>query len=264
MNYAKQQLFEEVSDRRPMHVWNRQVASMIQAVDDLQALLPALMDASDALSPIDSKGRSGYLIFTPRESGQDIWCYPDPIEIYDRAHKFDPFISALLRGETGCHVLRDVAPPDFENSAFYHGVYSNSNLKDEVIHGCRVGSTFVVVGRLSRELLTPVEIEAHRNATDVIQAAALRVAHLLLKTDQSKFFEPIRPVESALAQFGEDVLTPREQDVIYLILRGHNTESISNQLGISPNTIKRHRSHAYKKMQVSSHGELFSNFLESL
>jgi DNA-binding CsgD family transcriptional regulator len=263
MGLADRKIVEALSDSHVIRGWNRHVASIIESMDDLQALLPALMDASDALTP-NSQGRSGYLIFTPRDTGQDIWCYPDPIEIYDRAHKFDPFLSALLRGQTGCHVLRDVAPPDFEDSAFYQGVYSNANLKDEVIHGCRVGSTLVVVGRISRDLLTAAEIEAHRNASDVIQAAALRVAHLLLTTDQSQFFEPMRPVEYALAHFGGDVLTPRERDVIHLILRGHNTESISNQLNISPNTIKRHRSHAYKKLRVSSHGELFSHFLESL
>jgi DNA-binding CsgD family transcriptional regulator len=243
--------------------WMRHVAAIIESINDLQHLLPALLDATDALTP-DSRGGSGILVFTPRESGQDVWCYPNPVERYDRTYKMDPFLSALLRGERGCLTLREVAPPGFEDSAFFRAAYSSIGLSDEIIHGSMLGPTFVVVGRVSRNLLRPAEIEAHRKASAVIRAAALHATRLLLAGDQSLLFEPVRSVEYALAHFGGNVLTSRERDVTHLILRGHNAESITNQLGISQNTVKRHRSRAYKKLGVNSQGELFSRFLESL
>ena len=71
-------------------------------------------------------------------------------------------------------------------------------------------------------------------------------------------------VETAVERFCAGRLTPREQEVIGLVLRGHNTQSAANQLGISADTIKLHRKHAYAKFQINSQGELFSKFLESI
>ena len=243
--------------------WNRHVAEILNSVNDLQLLLPTLVNAIDSLTP-NSTGSSGVLLFAPREHGHDIWSYPDSVERYDRAHQFDPFPAAVLRGELGCRVLRDVAPAGFENSAFYESVYLNEGFKDEVVHSCKLDSTYIIAGRMFRNRLTHREIEAHRGASVVIQAAARHAVKLLLSTDQSQLFEPIRSVKYALAHFGGDVLTPREQDVIHLILQGHNTESITYQLDISANTIKRHRSNAYRKLAINSQGELFSRFLASL
>jgi DNA-binding CsgD family transcriptional regulator len=47
-------------------------------------------------------------------------------------------------------------------------------------------------------------------------------------------------------------------------LRGHNSESVAHQLGISWNTARRHRTRAYAKLGVSSQGELFYAFLRTL
>lgn len=51
-------------------------------------------------------------------------------------------------------------------------------------------------------------------------------------------------------------LTSREWDVIHLISRGHNRESIGNQLGISANTAGRHKASIFRKMHVNSVLEL--------
>jgi DNA-binding CsgD family transcriptional regulator len=71
-------------------------------------------------------------------------------------------------------------------------------------------------------------------------------------------------LDAALEGFGEGLLTPRENDVIGLVLYGHNTQSVAVQLGISADTVKLHRKHAYAKLRVSSQGELFFKFLEHL
>ena len=65
-------------------------------------------------------------------------------------------------------------------------------------------------------------------------------------------------------RFGVNLLTPREHEVVDLVLRGHNSESVARQLEIARDTVKFHRKRADAKLRVRSQGELFYMFLESL
>jgi len=60
------------------------------------------------------------------------------------------------------------------------------------------------------------------------------------------------------------VLTPRECEVVKLVLRGYSTKSVSQSLGISPGTVKVHRENIYAKLAVSSQAELFNLFIASV
>ena len=73
---------------------------------------------------------------------------------------------------------------------------------------------------------------------------------------------PQRPgQEDRFQDFGSDVLTGREMQVVQLILVGHTSTSISLQLDVSVSTIKSHRRNIYGKLEISSQAELFSLFL---
>lgn len=54
-------------------------------------------------------------------------------------------------------------------------------------------------------------------------------------------------------QFG---LTRREIEILFLLLDGTNRDDISNNLSISPNTLKKHTANIYKKTSVNSYREL--------
>ncbi|MAB99869.1 MAG: hypothetical protein CMK71_17685 [Pseudomonadaceae bacterium] len=58
-------------------------------------------------------------------------------------------------------------------------------------------------------------------------------------------------------------MSPREQQVAQLILRGFAGKAIARQLNISPETVKIHRRHLYRKLGVASQAELFGRFLKS-
>jgi len=60
------------------------------------------------------------------------------------------------------------------------------------------------------------------------------------------------------------LLSPREREVIGLILKGHSSEAISLILGISITTVKSHRKMSYQKMKISTQAELMSYYLSSL
>ena len=64
--------------------------------------------------------------------------------------------------------------------------------------------------------------------------------------------------------FGSSKLSPREADIVRLILKGHSSKSIARIFDNSPETVKVHRKRIYTKLDIASQGELFSMFLEAL
>ena len=52
------------------------------------------------------------------------------------------------------------------------------------------------------------------------------------------------------------LLTPRERDVMELVVAGKLNKVIARELGLSPKTVESHRAHIMKKMKVGSVAEL--------
>ena len=48
------------------------------------------------------------------------------------------------------------------------------------------------------------------------------------------------------------------------MLLGHSTRLVAEKLGISAETVKLHRKHAYAKLDISSQAELFYLFVDAL
>jgi DNA-binding CsgD family transcriptional regulator len=71
-------------------------------------------------------------------------------------------------------------------------------------------------------------------------------------------------LQESLSAFGSSMLTRREQQVIELVLLGNSTRLVAEKLGISAETVKLHRKHAYAKLDISSQAELFYLFVDAL
>lgn len=67
-----------------------------------------------------------------------------------------------------------------------------------------------------------------------------------------------------LQDFGADTLTPREAQIVQMVLKGHSSLSISLTLEIAIPTVKTHRKHAYAKLGIHTQQQLFSAFLRWL
>lgn len=59
------------------------------------------------------------------------------------------------------------------------------------------------------------------------------------------------------------LLTPRERQVMHLVIAGKLNKVIAHELGISPKTVEFHRSNIMKKMKVESLAELVRLVIES-
>ena len=84
---------------------------------------------------------------------------------------------------------------------------------------------------------------------------------MLFRSDQE---DTSRRLERAFHKFGEGVLTPREREVVEYTLKGHSADAIGRILDIAAGTVRIHRRNIYSKLQISSQGELFSLFIQTL
>jgi len=171
-----------------------------------------------------------------------------------------------MNGKTGVMTLRGVMPEDFERTPYFEQLFVKTGHADELIHSVGLaGGGVLRVGiarSSSRGHFTLEDVALQEAAHPVIRAFAARLAALVENSEGPRPYGP--SLEEALHRFGEDVLSPREKQVVQLVLKGHNSESVAAALEIAFDTAKRHRSHAYAKLRVSSQGELFYKFLESI
>lgn len=83
------------------------------------------------------------------------------------------------------------------------------------------------------------------------QAATLREETTVDEPSEHELF--LDAVEALTAQAS---LTPREAEVLVLLVQGHRAKQIESALGISLGTVRNHINHAYMKLGVHSYDEL--------
>lgn len=77
--------------------------------------------------------------------------------------------------------------------------------------------------------------------------------------------EPAKPEEVAWLNVAAHGLSPREEEVVKLVVRGLSNRRISKELFISENTVQRHLSNIFEKVGVRSRRELLKRlFFENL
>jgi DNA-binding CsgD family transcriptional regulator len=71
---------------------------------------------------------------------------------------------------------------------------------------------------------------------------------------------PAARIPAALAQ----QLTEREQEVVLLTLQGHPVIEIARKLGLSRGTVKNYRLSIYRKLDITTERELFSEYMRAI
>ena len=177
------------------------------------------------------------------------------------AYLLDPFYS-LFKADIGTSVvsLDACAPDDFRTSDYYRMFYAETGLRDEV-------TIFVATGTGSSIVLSLGQRGAQtRRGPDAcagLTALLPVIAALCLKhwPDLALNLPAAGP---AFDRLGLPRLSPREAEVVRMMLKGHSSKSMARLLAISPETVKVHRKRIYSKLGLTSQGELFSLFVTSL
>ena len=185
----------------------------------------------------------------------------------------DPFYKASANGiRSGLHRLADLAPDQFYKSEYYKSYYVQTGPVDEIAFFVPGNEHWTIVTSLMRAPSRPAFSAHDLRTLRCIEPLIRRIAEVHWRTDERlRAASPLqdekevlrRTVQEALQLRGMPALTPRELEVVGLVLEGHSSESISSLLGISAGTVRIHRKNIYAKMRISSQRELFAIFIRS-
>lgn len=185
----------------------------------------------------------------------------------------DPFYKATANGiRSGLYRLADLAPDQFYKSEYYKSYYVQTGPVDEVAFFTPGKDNWRIVTSLMRAPGRPAFTAHDLRTLRTVEPLLRRIAEAHWRTDER--LKPAshvedekevlrRTVQEALQLRGMPALTPRELDVVGLVLEGHSSESIADLLGISAGTVRIHRKNIYTKMRISSQRELFAIFIKS-
>ncbi len=271
--------------------WYREIAAIVDdpACEDLPE---RLVRALGHLLPFELaavfvyRGRSRPLViydnFEPGEAKQGITTY------VENTYVLNPCYQACLRGlPDGVYRIRDLAPDAFFTSGYINAYRVRPQTTEEIGYITEhwpegmeeIDIALTLDPALTLESKVVAELSIYRalckRGFDDGELARVSAAIPLIRALLRRYWRefgaagsraapPDTRVDEAFANFGATVLTGREREVAQLILRGHSSESICFNLGISLGTVKTHRKNAYAKLEISSQSELLSLFLKSL
>lgn len=258
--------------------WHEQIARVIEAEGTPR--FPVIL--VEALRQIVSFDYSVFFAYKGRER---------PICVYDTftpeqrivfvtdyqegPYLLDPFYQSCEEGvDPGLYRLRDIAPDRFYHSEYFRSYYRRTGLAEEIAflvalpHGMMLTISLMRAG--TSTAFNERDMNKLRRIEPVIQISAAKhwrsLGHVNENGIKRKNAAP--PIDlqvaSAFDNFGDGVLTPRERDVVRMVLRGHSSDSIGRHLNITTGTVKIHRKNSYAKLGISSQSELFSHFISHL
>jgi DNA-binding CsgD family transcriptional regulator len=196
----------------------------------------------------------------------------------ETTYVLNPLYNAIRSGLTpGVYRIRDLAPDDYLSSEVYRklGVHLQPDEElgyrtkdwpqslEEVLFAIALPGGYIGEISLSRRIdLGGFNDEAVNRLMQIEPLVTALLSHHwrqnLQKTKDSE-----AKADNPTIQLQSEKLSARENEVVQLILKGHSSESIGSNLGISKSTVKTHRHNIYSKLAISSQQELFTLFLEA-
>ncbi|MEM9254922.1 MAG: helix-turn-helix transcriptional regulator [Pseudomonadota bacterium] len=253
--------------------WNRDISRAIAALGT-EEFFPALVDAINAQVKIDYPQVWLYhRDLPPRVLYHDIPKHAvfQQIDQYlDGPYREDPFYqTSMNQPRSKIYRLSRVTMGKLKESQYYREYYAETDSTDEAIYLAKLQAGNVIN-------LCMMRLKEHQPFSDeeyeCLYLLADPVSELLKShTEHSDFAATnlIQPgidhqIDLAFRTFGASLLSPREKDVLELMLRGYGTDISAERLEIAVETVRRHRKSIYRKLDVSSQTDLFSLFLNAM
>ncbi len=189
----------------------------------------------------------------------------------DHLWLLSPLYLSAKSGVRGFFHILDIAPDNFKYSEYYNLYYHSNGVKDQVGFLVESGDGTPIAISLERTAALRSFSKADKKR---LKAATATISALIKQqwpagmsisaTTDTLETNLHQHVEKLLSLFGSSCLTPRERDVVQLVLKGYLSKAAAQRLGISTQTEQVHRKNIYRKLGLSSHGELFSLFFDVL
>lgn len=123
----------------------------------------------------------------------------------------------------------------------------------------------------------PVLIVSMHNKLSVIKKCKeLGIEGYILKDDHQLIIDVVEKIVSGeifysekvlktleILNIKENILTPKEEEIIVLLARGKVNHEIADELFISYNTIKTHRKNIHRKLQLNSTADIVKYYYEN-
>ena len=204
--------------------------------------------------------------FSPAESQIFVALYQDG------PYLLDPFHHAAVEGRQGLWRMRELAPDRFYTSEYFRSYYSQTGLAEEIGFFVPLGERMAVVLSLMRlkraGAFGTAEVRLLRDLAPVVLALCTRQWPEVPAeaAGRNRKAAPVLPGSEfdRARLWASQSLTPREGEIVNLVLQGHSTDSIGRALGIAVGTVKVHRRNIHHKLGIHSQAGLFARFLDLL
>jgi DNA-binding CsgD family transcriptional regulator/PAS domain-containing protein len=117
------------------------------------------------------------------------------------------------------------------------------------------------------EMIETTPDEPWRDWVEVSDGSELTIEMVVLAVDNGVFISSVMailrevagPPDQRVDEFAAfHQLSPRERDVLRLLVQGHDTAGLADHLGISPHTVRDHLKNVFRKTTTRSRSELLS------
>jgi DNA-binding CsgD family transcriptional regulator len=262
-----------MTDLQLLSTWSRDIGEAVSALgtDDF---FPALIRAVNEQVPIAYPQFWLYHSdLPPRILHHEIPDHALKAQVQDYLegpYQEDPFYqTSMSRPKSRIYRLGRVTAGRLENSDYYRDYYADTGTVDEAIFLSVLEGGSVINLSMMR---LPSQGMYSDDEYQLLYSIADSVSELMRKHAEFESFAVqnlIQPgidhqIDLAFRTFGSSLLSPREKDVLELMLRGYSTEVSARRLSIAKETLRRHRKSIYRKLDVSSQTDLFSLFLNSM
>tara|TARA_B110000503_G_C7171773_1_gene424660 strand:- start:5182 stop:6033 length:852 start_codon:yes stop_codon:yes gene_type:complete len=262
-----------MTDINQLSKWNRGISRVIAALGTEQ-FFPTLIDAINEQVKIDYPQIWLYHRDLPPQilyHGIPKHAVASQIDQYlEGPYREDPFYqTSMHQPRSKIYRLSRVTMGKLQESNYYRNYYADTGTCDEVVYLAKLQAGNVInlsMMRLADRL--PFSDQEYES----LYLLAEPVSELLKSHTEHNDFAAthlIQPgidhqINLAFRTFGASLLSPREKDVLELMLRGYSTHISAERLAIAVETVRRHRKSIYRKLDVSSQTDLFSLFLNAM
>lgn len=189
-------------------------------------------------------------------------CYPTPVsaqpellrvwETRPSEHPWVAHLTSRAGGEVESVRLSELrSASELRRSAFYQDFFRPRGIRYadyQAISNARGWAIGFAVCRYQRDFS-----DDEHDLFEHLRRPLGRIWDLVSRLEEAA--APAPPVPGPLA----NALTPAEQRVAELVLRGWRTKPIAQALGVSPKAIEAHLTHIYRKADVGSRAEFISH-----
>ncbi|PLW67978.1 helix-turn-helix transcriptional regulator [Pseudohalioglobus lutimaris] len=253
--------------------WNRDVSRAIAALGQ-EEFFPALIDAINGQVRIDYPQVWLYHRDLPprvlyhRIARSAIHSQID--EYLDGPYREDPFYQTSMQNpRSRLYRLSRITLGKLERTEYYQNYYSNTGTVDEAVYLAKLRGGSVINLSMMRLPQHGIFSEEEYETLYVLADPISELLKSHSEHDDFAITHLIQPgidhqIDLAFRTFGESMLSPREKDVLELMLRGYGTDTSATRLSIAVETVRRHRKSIYRKLDVNSQTDLFSLFLNAM